>query len=218
MGLPAAGIRANLEKIIDACLGSGARVLLAGFLSLRGFYPDYTRSFHAIYTELSRSRQVPLIPDFMPGIPQNPSLTLPDGIHPNEKGVDRIVEHVLPYLRVLLEKMVISGSMFSSVAEPGRDEMFEDILKKENVRIERIISRGHSTQQGEWYDQPRDEWVLLLQGKAAVLVEGEDRARVLKPGDYIHLPARIRHRVDWTSRDETCIWLAVHFDATGPDQ
>ncbi len=105
MELPLGEVRNNLDRIIDACQQSGARVLLAGFESLQGFYPGYAQGFHKIYRELSVSRQVPLVPDFLPAIPNNPELTLPDGVHPNEAGTRRIVEHILPYVRDELSRI-----------------------------------------------------------------------------------------------------------------
>lgn len=78
-----------------------------------------------------------------------------------------------------------------------------------NARIERIISVGHVTPAGEWYDQATDEWVLLLQGEAELAFEGGDRQR-LKRGDYLLIPAHCRHRVEATSTDPPCLWLAMH--------
>ena len=102
MGLPVEEVRDNLTRIIDKCLSSGARVLLAGVLSLLNLDDDYMRRFHKAFEDVARSKGVVFLPDFMPGIPGNFEYTLPDGIHPNEAGVDKIVEHVLPVLRPLL--------------------------------------------------------------------------------------------------------------------
>ncbi|WP_291318982.1 arylesterase [Desulfonatronospira sp.] len=105
MELPLSEVQQNLERIIDACLQSKATVLLAGFESLQGFYPGYAQGFHKIYRELAEARQVSFVPDFLPGIPDNPELTLPDGVHPNEAGTRRIVEHILPYVRDELSRI-----------------------------------------------------------------------------------------------------------------
>ena len=51
----------------------------------------------------------------------------------------------------------------------------------------------------------------MLAGSAGVLIEGEARPRVLEAGDFLHLPARLRHRVEWTSPTEPTVWLAVHY-------
>ena len=69
---------------------------------------------------------------------------------------------------------------------------------------------GQASPPGFWYDQPQDEWVIVLRGAAGLLVEGEPEQR-LGPGDFVFLPARKRHRVTWTGPDEPTVWLAVHF-------
>ena len=102
MGLPVEEVSDNLTRIIDKCLSSGARVLLAGVLSLLNLDDDYMRKFHKAFEDVARSKGVVFLPDFLPGIPGNYEFTLPDGIHPNESGVNRIVEHVLPVLSPLL--------------------------------------------------------------------------------------------------------------------
>lgn len=99
MGLPVETVRANLERIVDTCLDTGAEVLLAGVRSLEGMDRDYSQRFHAAYADLARSQNIVLIPDFLPGIPGDPDFTLPDGLHPNERGAERIVRTVLPYLQ-----------------------------------------------------------------------------------------------------------------------
>ncbi|WP_346292572.1 cupin domain-containing protein [Sphaerothrix gracilis] len=90
-------------------------------------------------------------------------------------------------------------------------ECFEPLAQSEQVLIERIVSSGQRTPVGQWYDQPRDEWVALLQGEAVIVYESGDR-HTLKPGDFLLIPAHCRHRVDYTSQEPACIWLAVHAD------
>lgn len=91
-------------------------------------------------------------------------------------------------------------------------EIFETLLEKPGLKIERIISAGQVTPAGEWYDQEHDEWVLLLCGAARLLIDGEEAPHRLAAGDYLLIPAGCRHRVEWTDPDEKSIWLAVHFD------
>lgn len=89
------------------------------------------------------------------------------------------------------------------------DEAFEALLQRPGVTLERIVSRGQTTPEGEWYDQDRDEWVLLLAGAARLLVEGEGETE-LGPGDALLLPAHCRHRVTWTDPAQPTVWLALH--------
>lgn len=94
-------------------------------------------------------------------------------------------------------------------------EQFETLIAAGSIKIERIISSGQTTPTGEWYDQEQDEWVILLQGRAR-LSYANGSAVDLHPGDYLHLPAHCRHRVEFTSTDPPCIWLAVHYPAQTP--
>lgn len=88
-------------------------------------------------------------------------------------------------------------------------EQFEPIETGQNIRIERIISTGQTTPEGQWYDQDTDEWVVLLQGKAEISYEDGTLVR-LKAGDYLMISAHQKHRVEYTSIELPCIWLAVH--------
>ncbi len=89
------------------------------------------------------------------------------------------------------------------------DELFTTLLEATNLRIERIVSHGHASPEGFWYDQDQHEWVLVLQGAARLSIEEESKE--LKPGDYINIPAHIKHRVEWTTPDEPTVWLAVYY-------
>jgi cupin 2 domain-containing protein len=93
-------------------------------------------------------------------------------------------------------------------------EIFETLLERPGIKIERIISSGQATPEGEWYDQAQDEWVLLFCGSAGLMIEGESCPRSLAAGDFILLPAGCRHRVAWTDPEVKSIWLAVHFQGS----
>jgi cupin 2 domain-containing protein len=103
------------------------------------------------------------------------------------------------------------GNLLADLPADRAAELFEPILTMPGVRMERIVSFGQATPPGEWYDQEGDEWVLLLSGSAGLLIEGEPAVRVLKPGDYLMLPANCRHRVEWTEQNRDTVWLAIHF-------
>jgi len=90
------------------------------------------------------------------------------------------------------------------------EETFETLAESDTVRIERIVSNGQATPQGEWYDQERDEWVLVLAGSADLLFEAAQEPQRLIAGDYTLIPAGCRHRVAWTDPAVRTVWLAVH--------
>lgn len=90
-------------------------------------------------------------------------------------------------------------------------EIFEDIINNSDFKLERIISTGQSTPEGEWYYQEKDEWIILLSGSACLTFEDDIIDYELKPGDYILIPARKRHRVKWTNPEEKTVWLALHY-------
>ncbi len=105
---------------------------------------------------------------------------------------------------------VSSGNLFADLPEHLPEELITELHAALNVRIERIVSRGHASPPGFWYDQDQPEWVILLAGTAGLLFEGEAAPRTLKPGDHLHIPAHTRHRVEWTDPQDATIWLAVH--------
>jgi cupin 2 domain-containing protein len=90
------------------------------------------------------------------------------------------------------------------------NELFETLVQSDAVLIERIVSRGHATPAGEWYDQPRNEWVLVVQG-AARLAFADGREVSMGPGDWLDIDAHEKHRVAWTDPDCDTVWLAVHY-------
>jgi len=93
------------------------------------------------------------------------------------------------------------------------DEQFSELLKRPDLRIERIVSTGQGSPEGFWYDQADGEWVLLIQGEAKLRFADEAAARHLKAGDFVDITPHRRHRVDWTPPDQPTIWLAVHYSA-----
>ncbi len=103
-----------------------------------------------------------------------------------------------------------NSNIFKNIPEQLPDELFECLFKRDNVQIERIISQGHRTPAGQWYDQDCDEWVMLLQGQAIIVYEKDRQSFHLNTGDYLLIPAHTKHRVEWTPADVHTIWLAIH--------
>ena len=103
----------------------------------------------------------------------------------------------------------MSNNLFADVPPDIPAELFTALLEAPHVRIERIVSHGHSTPAGLWYEQKQSEWVIVVQGAARLAFE--DRLMEMRPGDFVTIPALARHRVEWTTPDEPTIWLAVHY-------
>jgi cupin 2 domain-containing protein len=101
-------------------------------------------------------------------------------------------------------------NIFKNIPVTVPEELFESLIDRETLKIERIVSHGHCTPTGQWYDEASDEWVLLLEGKA--ILGYEDGCTInMAVGDYLFIPAHTRHRVEWTQPDSKTIWLAIHF-------
>lgn len=109
-----------------------------------------------------------------------------------------------------------TANIYSQIPGELSKELFEEIIQGGSFKLERIVSKGHTTPEGQWYDQEKDEWVILLKGSAGICVEGTSEVVALKPGDYVHLPAHLRHRVEWTDPDTETVWLALHYDSDRP--
>jgi cupin 2 domain-containing protein len=103
------------------------------------------------------------------------------------------------------------GSLLESIPAELSEELFETICSTENVKIERIVSKGHSSPEGLWYDQDWNEFVLVVQGSAGLQIEGEDNIVALNAGDYLNIGSHVKHRVEWTDSSCETIWLAVHY-------
>jgi cupin 2 domain-containing protein len=93
-------------------------------------------------------------------------------------------------------------------------EVVDTLVESDTVRIERIVSNGQATPEGQWYDQERDEWLLVLAGSAGLLFDGAQEAQRLGAGDHTLIPAGCRHRVAWTDPAIKTVWLAVHLVST----
>lgn len=89
-------------------------------------------------------------------------------------------------------------------------ELFRTLLQTPGFRLEQIVSNGAASAEGFWYDQDQQEWVLLIQGEAALKLENGEVIG-LKAGDSLLIPAHCKHRVEYTSQN--AVWLALHFPA-----
>ena len=107
----------------------------------------------------------------------------------------------------------MKNNLFEDIPEDLPEELLRVLVEGCGTRIERIVSDGHASPEGFWYDQQEKEWVLLVSGSAVLSIEtnGVVEQIQLKPGDHLLLPAHRRHRVESTSQTEKTIWLAIFF-------
>jgi cupin 2 domain-containing protein len=103
-------------------------------------------------------------------------------------------------------------NLFAGVPIGLSEELVEVLAEGKHVRIERIVSTGHASPAGFWYDQEQVEWVAVLRGEAKLVFSGDEEPRHLKAGDWVTIPAHRQHRVEWTSGEEPTVWLAVFYD------
>lgn len=94
--------RANLDAILADLRRRGIKVIVAGMLASPNMGPAYSRGFNPIYPQLARKYGAPLYPFFMRGVAGNRALLLADGIHPNPRGVNIIVNGIVPTVKTAL--------------------------------------------------------------------------------------------------------------------
>ena len=102
------------------------------------------------------------------------------------------------------------NNIFENIPTNLEEEVFENIISNDALKIQRIVSYGHTTEEFQWYDQEDNEWVILLKGAAILSIENEEDIN-LNIGEYVNIPAHKKHRVSWTLENEETIWLVVHY-------
>lgn len=111
----------------------------------------------------------------------------------------------------LLENFMGVLNLLANLPVTGNSEAFEDLINTGSVRIERIVSRGHTSPASGWYEQTGHEWVMVVAGAGRIQFETGDDV-LLRAGDWLNIPAGSRHRVSWTDPDVVTVWLAVFYD------
>lgn len=102
--------RANLDKILTKLAEKDITALLAGMLAPRNMGEDYVTAFEAVYPALAKDHDVVYLPFFLEGVAGQRELNQPDGIHPNPEGVRKVVAHIAPKMRELVERLVESDA------------------------------------------------------------------------------------------------------------
>ncbi|SAL71108.1 cupin [Caballeronia arvi] len=105
-----------------------------------------------------------------------------------------------------------TGNLFSIEAKRGVDERIDMLVTGQRLNVERIVSMGHASPEGFWYDDSRAEWVALLSGAAVLEFEEGSMRHDMRPGDYVLIEPHCRHRVAWTHADEPTVWLAIYHE------
>ncbi len=103
--------------------------------------------------------------------------------------------------------MLQTTSLFTSLDPESSEETYTTLFEKAGVKIERIASHGQASPEDFWYDQPSDEWVMIVRGEAVLEVQDQEPL-IMHPGDHLTIPRHVRHRVAETTPDT--LWLAVH--------
>ena len=105
-----------------------------------------------------------------------------------------------------------TGNLFSGEAKRDSEERIDMLVTGQRLNVERIVSMGHTSPDGFWYDDSRAEWVVLLSGAAVLEFEEDATLQDMRPGDYVLIEPHCRHRVAWTHEVEQTVWLAIYHE------
>lgn len=106
------------------------------------------------------------------------------------------------------------GNILAALPERGSTEDILKLLERGPVKIERVVSQGHTSPPGFFHEQASHEWRFVVQGEVKLEIDDPDggvEVVELSTGDWVDLPAYRRYRIVETSTDPEAVWLAVHF-------
>ena len=103
-GIKPAETKANMTAMLDELKRREIPVVLTGMLAAPNLGQDYGNAFNAIFPQLAKQYDAPLYPFFLEGVVTDGTLMLPDNIHPNAKGVSRVVEGLSPLVEAALKE------------------------------------------------------------------------------------------------------------------
>ena len=107
-------------------------------------------------------------------------------------------------------RVILKKNIFDNIPSNIPEEIIEILIDSDQLKVERIISKGHVSPKDFWYDQDKNEFVILLKGSAKLLFENDEQI-ILSAGDYIIIPAHKKHRVEWTDPETETIWFAIFY-------
>ena len=102
--VPVAAMRANLDAMLSELEAAGVHVFFAGMLAPPNLGSDYAARYEAAFAELAERYDVAFYPFLLEGVAARPALNQPDGIHPNARGVEVMVERMWPAFASWLER------------------------------------------------------------------------------------------------------------------
>ncbi|GFE91322.1 arylesterase [Steroidobacter agaridevorans] len=103
-GLPLKQVRSNFEYLIETSQATQAKVVLVGMRMPPNYGAEYANSFHALYGELAKKYDVPLVDFFLDGVALDDTLMQADGIHPNATAQPKLLDNLWPALNKVLTK------------------------------------------------------------------------------------------------------------------
>ncbi|MDX1709512.1 MAG: arylesterase [Rhodovibrionaceae bacterium] len=103
-GLDPAETYANLDEVLSRLRADGLPTLLTGMKAPRNLGADYAKEFDAVFPRLAETHDIVFYPFFLEGVAAQPALNQADGIHPNARGVEKIVDKMLPDVRTLVRR------------------------------------------------------------------------------------------------------------------
>ena len=97
-GQPPKLMQQNLQKMIQQAKQQKIKVVLLGMKIPPNYGKAYNQAFEKVFVDVANTEQVPFVPFFLEGVGGNDDLMQADGIHPNEKGQDRLLQNVWPIM------------------------------------------------------------------------------------------------------------------------
>jgi cupin 2 domain-containing protein len=91
------------------------------------------------------------------------------------------------------------------------EELMQTLVHAPAVRIERVVSQGHRSPNGFWYDQDEHEFVVLISGAARLTFEDQREPLEMIAGSCVNIPAHRRHRIEWTDPAQPTVWLGIFY-------
>ncbi len=94
--------RDNLDAMVAAAQGAGAKAVIVGLKLPPNYGPAYTREFEALFGSVAKARKAPLVPYLFDGFGEHNEYFQPDRVHPTAAAQPKLLDNVWPVLQPLL--------------------------------------------------------------------------------------------------------------------